>query len=91
MDLSSEHDGGEDQKEETLEAEQNEEDDGRWRREATALWKDEERIAQSKSQTHLGESLRAEMSVARVLLTCPVFLEAVNKMEGRHDKGMEGY
>lgn len=44
MDLSPEHDGGEDQKEETLEAEQNEEDDGRWWREVTALWKDKERL-----------------------------------------------
>lgn len=52
MDLSPEHDGREDQKEETLEAKENEEDDGRWWREVTAL--------------------------------CPVVLEAVNKMEGRH-------
>lgn len=26
-----------------------------------------------------------------VPLTCPVLLEAVNKMEGRQDKSMEGY
>lgn len=47
MDLSPEHDGREYEKEETLEAEEDEEDDGgRWR-EVTALWKDEESRDQS--------------------------------------------
>lgn len=50
MDLSPEHDGCEDEKEETLEAEENEEDDGRRWREVTALWKDEERSDQSTAE-----------------------------------------
>lgn len=47
MDLSPEHDGREDQKEETLEAEENEEDDGCWWGEVAALWKGEQRTTQS--------------------------------------------
>lgn len=47
MDLSPEHDGREDQKEETLKAEENEEDDGCWWGEVAALWKREQRISQS--------------------------------------------
>lgn len=41
MDLSPKHDGCEDQKEEALEAEEDEEDDGCWWREVTALWGEE--------------------------------------------------
>lgn len=43
MDLSPKHDCGEDQKEEALEAEEDEEDDGRWWREVTALWGEEQK------------------------------------------------
>ena len=38
VDLSSEHDGGEDEEEEALKAQEDEEDNGRWRREGAALW-----------------------------------------------------
>lgn len=39
VDLRPEHDSSEDQKEETLKAEEDEEDDGRWWGEVTALWR----------------------------------------------------
>lgn len=41
MDLRPEHDCREDQKEETLEAEEDEEDDSCWWREIAALWGEE--------------------------------------------------
>lgn len=41
MDLGAEHDRREDQKEETLEAEEDEEDDGCWWGKVTALWRRE--------------------------------------------------
>lgn len=38
VDLGAEHHRGEDEEEETLKAQEYEEDDCRWRREGTALW-----------------------------------------------------
>lgn len=51
MDLGPEHDGREDQKEEPLEAEEDEEDDGcRWRKIA-ALWREEQQHHSQRTRT----------------------------------------
>lgn len=78
VDLRSKHHRCENEKEQTLETQEDEEDDRRRRREVTALWRDDTR-----------PEWATRLNVARItiwsLLTRPVFLDTEDKMKGHHD------